>query len=327
MRRLSSFALLASLSATFACDPGSSQEPETDPGSSDALDASTRGDASSSADTGSIDPPDDAGDPPDAPESQPDTGSSPVDMGAGGEPDVGTAPVDMGRMDPVVRVTDDFSGDGPLLDYVTNNPNSLPDVARVGGRYRANLVDNTDNITLHFNQDQGRLDAKRLAFPFDYVARNIGIGTQADSQVAPVPDGNAFVFAGVQVHVLDLEARDSSHVVVGHRGSTRFTIEGKNTVAGDSAVNDIGAMTAPEGRADIRIVGNPDRTLTVYWQLPNPNPEQDPDSWTLYRGNGTLPGPAPAYGDEVYVGLITYAYQQRGVPFVGTCDGVELAGE
>ncbi len=210
-----------------------------------------------------------------------------------------------------------------MLGYTTNNESSLPDVTRSDGRYRANLVDNTNDITLHFNQKQGRLDAKLLAFPFDVAARNIGIGTQANSQIPPSSANNPYIFAGLQIHVPDLESRNSSHLVVGHRGGTGFTVEGKNTVNGSSSVSDIGSNVAPDGRADLRIVGNPDQTLTVYWQLPNPNPGVDPDAWNLYKGDGKLPGTAPTYGAEVYVGLITYAQGQTGVPYVGTCDSLE----
>jgi len=220
------------------------------------------------------------------------------------------------------ELSDDFEGDGALLDFVTNNESALPEVTRKNGRYRANLTSNADNITLHFHEDQGRLDAKKLTFPFEFVARNIGIGTQGDSQTAPSSENNPYNFCGVQVHVLDLATPSSSHVVVGHRGSTGFTIEGKNTNAGSSSVNDIGANTVPDGRADIRIVGNEDRTITVYWQTPNTT--SDSDNWTLYNGTGDLPGTAPTYEQEVYVGLITYAFELTGVPFVGTCDGIEI---
>jgi len=112
---------------------------------------------------------------------------------------------------------------------------------------------------------------------------------------------------------------------VGHRGSTGFTIEGKNTLNGNSAVNDIGANMAPDGRADIRIVGNEDRSLTVYWQLPNLNNQTVEDNWSLYgRDGGRLPGNAPTYSQKVYIGLITYAFGSKGLPFVGTCDAVEI---
>ncbi len=223
-------------------------------------------------------------------------------------------------------VSDDFAGTGALLGYTTSNPEVLPEVGRVDSRYRAELTDNTNNRTLHFHDAQGRLDAKLVTFPFDYVARNVGIGTISDSQVAPNQAGSTFMFAGIQVHSTDLAAADSAHVVVGHRGNTKFTIEGKNTVAGNSRVNDIGANTAPSGRADIRIVGNSDRTLTVYWQTPNLDPSVG-DNWQLYRGTGDLPGPTAAFGESVYIGLITYAYGASGVPFVGTADSIELVGE
>ena len=227
----------------------------------------------------------------------------------------------------VANDIDTFDGTGRLDWDVVNNESSLPDIARVDGRYRANLIDNTDNITLHFKNDQGRLDAKLISFPFEVIARNIGVGTQLDSQTAPTPNGNPFIFAGVQVHVLDLESRNSSHIVVGHRGGSRtFTIEGKNTVNGTSLVDDIGQGAVPDGRADLRIVGNADRTLTVYWQQSNLNAQAD--NWQLYDGSnssgGNLRGTAPNYGASVYVGLITYAQGQDNVPFVGTCDSFEI---
>ncbi|AUP77791.1 hypothetical protein [Flavivirga eckloniae] len=226
--------------------------------------------------------------------------------------------------DNTTSLIDNFDGTGALIDYTTNNASALPNVSRASGRYRAALTDNTDNKTLHYNQDQGRLDAKLVTFPFEFIARNIGIGTIADSQIAPTSDNNPYNFCGVQVHVEDFNSINSSHVVVGHRGSTGFTIEGKNTLNGDSSVNDIGENTVPEGRADIRIVGNNDKTLTVYWQRPNLTGNSSSDDWTLYNDNGLLPGTAPTYGDNVYVGLITYAFYSTGVPFVGTCDSIEI---
>jgi hypothetical protein len=226
-----------------------------------------------------------------------------------------------------VSITDTFAGDGPLLSYITNNASALPDVYRTNGRYHARLLDNTSNITLHYNNDQGRLDAKRVSFPFEYIVRNIGIGTITDSQSPPSPTSNPYMFAGIQIHVTDLNSRNSAHMVVGHRGSTPFTVEGKNTVNGSSSVNDDGANIVPTGRADLRLVAHADKSLTWYWQQPNPSPGVQADSWNLYRGTGDFPGSQTDFGDQVYIGLITYAYIASSVPFVGTADSVELVGE
>ncbi len=206
---------------------------------------------------------------------------------------------------------------------VTNNASALPIAGKKCDRYYAEVNDNTNDVTLHYHQSQGRLDAHLLSFPFEYIARNIGIGTLSDTQSAPSQNGNPYIFAGVQVHVTDLNSRNSSHVVIGHRGSTSFTIEGKNTVNGSSSVDDDGANVLPLGRGDIRIIGSVNRTLTVYWQQPNLSPEAQADTWQLYHGNGSLPGPTPLYGNDVYVGLITYASGHTGVPFIGTADSIE----
>lgn len=247
----------------------------------------------------------------------------PKDSIADPNPDSDPQPDPQPNPDPNV-FTDTFDGNGNLIDYVTNKASALPETARVDGRYRAELTNNENNVTLHFNGQQGRLDAKPVPFPFEFIARNIGIGTLEASQIAPGDNGNPYIFAGVQVHVEDFNSINSSHVVVGHRGGTGFTIEGKNTRNGSSSVNDIGSNKAPEGRADIRIVGKEDRTLMVYWQLPNTDFETVDDNWSLYKNDGLLPGTAPSYGENVYVGLITYASGNTGVPFVGTCDAIQI---
>ncbi|PXX27362.1 hypothetical protein [Arenibacter sp. ARW7G5Y1] len=219
---------------------------------------------------------------------------------------------------------DSFDTNGTLINFVTNNPSALPNVSSESGRYKAILTDNTDDVTLHFNNSQGRIDAKLVKFPFEFIARNIGIGTLNDSQISPTPNNGPYVFCGVQVHHKDFNSINSSHVVVGHRGSTGYTIEGKNTVEGVSNVNDIGSNTVPQGRGDIRIVGNKDKTLTVYWQTPNLAYTDTDDNWKLYKDTGDLPGISPNFGSEVYIGLITYAFGQNGVPFVGTCDAIQI---
>ena len=302
-RGLFGLSLSLSLSLSFACTGGGGADEGSETASSEVSTTDMSGGSAGSAD---------------ATGSDGTVGSDGTDgESSGGQTDTGETGDGDGEF------ADAFDGDGPLEGWVTNNAGALPQVARVDGRYRADLLDNTGNVTLHYHQDQGRLDAKALSFPFEVVVRNIGIGTTADAQSAPPPTGDPYIFAGVQVHTLDFEVRDSAHVVVGHRGPTHFTVEGKNTVGGVSSVNDAGADIVPAGRADLRIEGLGDRSLRVSWQLPNPNPGTQADAWTLYNGTGGLPGPTAAFGPTVYVGLITYAFEQTGVPFVGTADAVE----
>ena len=246
---------------------------------------------------------------------------TPTNANAGGSSQTHTVTIIDNDATTTISLLDSFDGNGSLVGYVTNNSNSLPDVTQVGGRYRANLTNNNNNITLHYNNEQGRLDAKLITFPFEVIARNIGIGTQADSQVPPSNSGNPYLFAGVQVHIPNLDTRTSAHVVVGHRGGAPFTVEGKSTTNGFSFVTDAGANIVPSGRADIRIVGTNANTLIVYWQTPKFGSETD--NWNLYNGNGILPG-SQTYGNSVYVGLITYAFNTTGVPFVGTCDSFNI---
>jgi len=208
--------------------------------------------------------------------------------------------------------------------YLTNNRSAVPSVGKRCNRYYAEIRDNRRNKTLHYHKDQGRFDGIAATFPFEVVIRNIGIGTLRDTQSAPVPTGKSYVFAGVQVHATAFNSLTSAHVVVGHRGQTSFTVEGKNTVKGRSKVNDVGKNVVPGGRADLRIVGGRDRTLTVYWQKPNLAPTTQQDQWNMYRGNGKLPGTHPVFGSRVYVGLITYAYGQSNLPFVGTADSIKV---
>jgi len=220
--------------------------------------------------------------------------------------------------------SDDFTSPESLEKYTTNNFDALPSISIKDGRYRAEVVDNSNDKTLHFNQSQGRLDAQKAQFPFVAIVRNIGIESVHEAQKSPEVNAETYIFAGLQVHVVNLDERDSSHVVVGHRGSTQNTIEAKNTIDGHSWVNDIGKNTAPNGRADIMIVGNKKKELEVFWQEPNLEPDNNKDHWKAYNGSGKIPGNTPNYGQEVYIGLITYAFKEKGLPFIGTADSFEI---
>lgn len=92
-------------------------------------------------------------------------------------------------------------------------------------------------------------------------------------------------------------------------------------------VNDAGVNVVPDGRADLRLVGQSDNTILWYYQEPNLDYPNTPDNWIPYRGTGLMPGTPPVFGNTIYLGPITYAFGSNNVPFVGTIDAIELVGE
>jgi len=213
----------------------------------------------------------------------------------------------------------------PLIGFTSNNVVALPSVGTRCGKYVAELTDNTSNQTLHYNQDQGRFDGVQVTFPFSVIARNVGTASMGDLNSHHTFDGSAYNFVGLQVHSLDLNSPNSAHLVVGQRGDTVDTIEGKMTNNGTSNQSDIGANQLPDGRADLRLVGDASGNIKAYWQLPNLTGDTLNDSWLSYELNGDLPGTLPEWnGSTVFVGLITYAYYSNGLPFTGVADSLEV---
>lgn len=229
---------------------------------------------------------------------------------------------------PVSTVNYDFACQNlePLpANFVTNNATALPNTGMKCGRYTAELTDNSNNITLHYNNSQGRFDGVLVEFPFTVTVRNIGIAPMDDPTANHQHTSSAYMFAGLQVHHTNFNQYDSAHMVVGQRGNTLNTIEGKTTNAGNSSVNDIGHNQLPNGRADIRIEGLANGQLVAYWQLPNSTGDSNNDNWQLYNGTGQLPGTLPSWGsNQVYVGLITYAFYSSGLPFMGVADSLSV---
>jgi len=218
---------------------------------------------------------------------------------------------------------DTFGGSGDLdPSWIELSPTDLPDVTQTSGRYRANLQSNTSDITLWFNAFRGRADYQAVTFPFEIIALNVGIGTVGDSQTAPPTTSTPILFCALNVNFGTLATNeDWSQLGVGHRGSdATFTLEGKNTISNSSSVTDEGTNAAPLARADLRVVGE-SNSLTWYYREPGDV------TWILYNGTGDLPGTEPTFPDDVFVGLVTYAQNTTGVPFVGTCDSFQILGE
>ena len=213
-----------------------------------------------------------------------------------------------------------------LTGFTTNNASALPNVGKRCGRYTAELLSNDNDVTLHYNTSQGRFDGVLATFPFTAIVRNVGVAPLGQPDVAHEVQ-YAYNFAGIQIHNSDFNNLNSAHVVVGMRSGTTTTIEGKLTRDGVSTPTDIGQNQLPKGRADIRVVGAANGTLTVYWQQPNLTGNSNNDNWIPYDGTGNLPGALPVWGQSVYIGLITYAYGTSGVPFMGLADSLEIIGQ
>ena len=208
--------------------------------------------------------------------------------------------------------------------FIVNNADALPDVGMKCGRYNANLMNNSNNKTLHYNRDQGRFDGVLVDFPFKVIARNIGIAPINQPTLNHQHSSNAYIFSGLQVHHSNFSVLNSAHLVAGQRGSKLNTIEGKSTLSGVSVVSDIGGNRLPNGRADLMIEGLANGQLLAYWQVANSTPGSN-DDWQLYNGTGEFPGTIPNWdGNQVYVGLITYAQGSSGVPFMGVADSLEI---
>ncbi|MCG8669452.1 MAG: hypothetical protein MI867_08555 [Pseudomonadales bacterium] len=206
------------------------------------------------------------------------------------------------------------------------NASALPDVGSMCGRYTAQVNDNSGDKTLFFNGAQGRLDGVTVSYPFEAVLRNVGIAPVDQPTQPHVVSGSAYNFVGLHVHHVDFNNINSSHLVVGQRGNTINTIEGKMTRYGNSNQNDAGHNVLPNGRADLRLTMDADGNILAFWQLPNLSQDPAEDNWIPYGGDGRLPGTNPEWGNsgQVIVGIITYAYSEAGVPFWGVAEHLEI---
>ncbi|TRY31404.1 hypothetical protein [Aliiglaciecola sp. M165] len=219
----------------------------------------------------------------------------------------------------------------PLNSFSSINTEALPDVGKKCGRYEARLLNNDGDRTLFYHSDQGRLDfVEGFKFPFEVILRNVGTAP-LDNPLSPHnPARGAYNFVGVQIHHPSFENVNSAHLVVGHRGEVQNTIEGKLTSDGISRTTDAGENILPNGRADLRLVGSLDGTLSAYWQLPNLSGNENLDRWNLYNQNGDLAyqdassGPTWGVDGEVSIGIITYAYSTAGLPFMGIVDSIKV---
>ncbi|NVJ60259.1 MAG: hypothetical protein HWE27_07715 [Gammaproteobacteria bacterium] len=217
-------------------------------------------------------------------------------------------------------------GEVTSLGLNTYNEAALPNVGAMCDRYTAQLTNNDNNRTLFYNAEQGRLDGVVARFPLEATLRNVGISPVNQPLQPHVVNQSAYNFVGLQIHNINFDSLNSAHLVVGQRGTTQNTIEGKKTLNGVSRVNDIGHNQLPNGRADIRLSIDSAGHVTAYWQVPNLSGDPANDNWNLYLGTGELPGTDPNWGNgnQVIIGIVTYAYYSNGLPFWGVADRLEV---
>jgi hypothetical protein len=191
-----------------------------------------------------------------------------------------------------------------------------------GGRSRIVVDDNTGDKTLWYLTDDGHavFEAAPVAFPFERIAHNIGIGKTGDSQTAPIPGtdtiASPWMFSGVLVHGLTLGSLEYRGCFVGHRGGTNYTYEQKNSPGtGTNNIVDGGANVAPLGRLDLRIVGTASNEVEFYFRQPGGT------TWTRCT---EAQFQLPTFAATCRVGFLAYTFAGSSMPFVGTMDRWEV---
>lgn len=234
-------------------------------------------------------------------------------------------PTDPTPTDPPSEVTVEYAFNCEVnsLGLTAYNSAAVPVVGKRCGKYYAEITDNTSSRTLFYHGWQGRLDGVTVKYPATATLYNVGVGTLDNPEGVYSVSGQAYMFAGLQVHHVDFNNINSAHMVVGQRGNRGLVVEGKHTLNGDSEVDDTGPNSLPGGRADIRLELDAQGLITAYWKVAGAT------DWQLYNGTGNFPGPAPDLGDsgEVVIGIITYAQGSTGLPFVGVADRLVITSQ
>lgn len=229
-----------------------------------------------------------------------------------------------------------FEGDGSLANftqYDADNPTGVPSslasnegvaAQQLNGQYHARLDDNSTNRSLFLDADQGRLDAIDATFPFEVIAKNVGIRSITEHELPPShPSGTAFL-SGVQIHSSDFSSANYVHFLAGHGPENSQTLEAKSTRNGNSVWDLENAETLDFGRADLRLVGDSEGNIQAYWRLPSEG-ESPEAEWQAYEGSlgagpAQFPGDAPDFSNEVLIGLVTYAFGDVGEGFIGSAE-------
>jgi len=230
-------------------------------------------------------------------------------------------------------VNDTFDGTGSLGAHWSTYDDSGGGVTNVGrdtGYFEGRLDSNAGNITRWYNAEQGRLDYQTIEVPSSgvdtYVLKGVGVGPVGDRLADLTYTTNQFAFCGLMVHDDTLATATSQFAVIGHRGSSQqSTIEIKGTTAGTSDVTDEGADVFGAGVTHGDLAVDIDNT-----GIPKFKYRDIGDTAWTYIANGDGPGLVPSSfsmgsaGTAFKIGIIGYASDTIGVPWLFTADSMEL---
>lgn len=253
------------------------------------------------------------------------TGALVVNVPTGNISLTGQVPVISG---PVGWVNDTFDGTGALGAHWSVYDDSAGGVINVGrdtDYFEGRVDDNSSNRTRWFDTEQGRLDYQTVVVPSsgvdEYILAGVGVGPVGD-RLADLPFlPNQFSFCGLIVHDNVLTDQDYMFAVIGHRGSSdSSTIEIKGTTAGVSDVTDEGGDVLGTGvtHGDLRVEIDSGGVAKFSYRSLGTTP------WTYINvGNtGLVPSSFSlgSPGTEFKLGIIGYASDTIGVPFLFTAD-------
>lgn len=213
---------------------------------------------------------------------------------------------------PPSDIYDTFDGSGALdsakwTSYEDGDTSGELTITQSGGQYNAAHASSSNAATTWFDAEEGRMDYVEFTGDFDFICRNVGIGTTGTA--------SDYQFCGP---IVWLSSDNYEFSVIGMRGGSSVVNERKSTAASNSTVSEHSGAQISGGFADIRVT-RAGSTVSWYWQTPGTSP----DSWTDITSSFASLGRVAFGTNTVRVGLVTYGFLAIAA-FTGTCDQVEI---